>query len=332
LKMMTECLRLSEIGGTGLLLGLIFAALIAALSGGCSSTDPEDEVVPEVAPETVIVPAGSFAMGDGSSYCGQDERQVTLTRDFYLFQHEVTNQEYIEALQWAFDSGHATVVEHSVIDVLDGSAVELVDLLDPTCEIQFSDSTFTLRDVGRGINPDHPMKQVSWYGAARYCDWLSLQEERPRAYEHDGDWSCNDGDPYAAWGYRLPTDAEWEYAAQYNDGRTYPWGDQAYHDTLANYDKHVGWTTPVGTYPDAPAELGLSDMAGNIMEWCNDWHVCDTGTEDVTDPVGPESGDMRMLRGGDWSGSGNYLTCSIRRPQYPAVCNRDIGFRAARTK
>jgi formylglycine-generating enzyme required for sulfatase activity len=313
---------------------LVSAVLILALVGGCTSSKgptESDDDGPDVAPTSVLVTAGSFTMGDGSSYCGQDEREVTLTHDFHLFQHEVTNEEYVEALQWAYDNGHVTVTETSVQDGLDESTAELVDLSDWSCEIQFTEGTFSIRDVGAGLNPDHPVKQVSWYGAARYCDWLSLQENRPRAYEHSGDWTCNGGDPYGARGYRLPTDAEWEYAAQYNDERIYPWGNEAPHDTLANYGSATGWTTPAGAYPDAPAELGLSDMAGNIMEWCNDWHVCEVGTEPVTNPAGPAGGTMRMLRGGAWNGSGNYLTCAIRRPQDPGLCNRDIGFRAART-
>jgi formylglycine-generating enzyme required for sulfatase activity len=315
------------------LAALCISAMLVMFLGGCSDdngpTGSDD--VPDVAPQSIRVSAGSFTMGDAISYCGQNECEVTLTRDFLLFQHEVTNEEYIEALQWAFDNGYVTVEDNSVLDALDGSTVELVDLLDATCEVAFSDSSFSLRDVGHGINPDHPMKQVSWYGAVRYCDWLSMQEQLPRAYAHTGDWACNGGDPYGAEGYRLPTDAEWEYAAQYDDERIYPWGNEAYDDTLANYENATGWTTPVGTYPDAPAELGLSDMAGNIMEWCNDWHVCEIATDPVTDPVGPAAGEMRMLRGGAWNGSGNYLTCAIRRPQYPTICNRDIGFRAART-
>ena len=311
---------------------MLIGALVAlVLTGGCASSTGPTEAEPDVAPESVLVPAGSFTMGDGTSYCGIDERDVTLTRDFRLFQHEVTNEEYVEALQWAYDNAYVTVTRSAVLDDMDGSTEELVDLDAPTCEIAFSDGVFSVKDGGSGPNLDHPVKEVSWYGAVRYCDWLSLQEHLPRAYEHSGDWSCNGGDPYGAAGYRLPTDAEWEYAAQFDDERIYPWGNQPPADTLANYESATGWTTPVGTYPDAPAALGLSDMAGNIMEWCNDWHVCDIGADPVVDPTGPVDGTMRMLRGGAWNGSRNYLTCAIRRPQNPNVCNRDIGFRGART-
>ena len=318
-----------------LLVLLLSAVLTLGVIGGCtSSTSPgesDDDDGPGVAPEAVLVSAGSFIMGDGGAYCGQDEREVTLTRDFHLFQHEVTNQEYIDALQWAYDNGRVTVTATSVQDNLDGSSVELLDLDDWACEIEFTRSVFSIRDAGHGLNPDHPVKEATWYGAARYCDWLSLQESLARAYEHGGDWACNGGDPYGAGGYRLPTDAEWEYAAQYDDERTYPWGSEVPDDSRANYDDHVGWTTPADTYPDAPVELGLSDMAGNMLEWCNDWHLCDLGTASVTDPAGPESGSDRELRGGAWNGPGGFLRCATRRPQDPGVSNRDIGFRAART-
>lgn len=285
--------------------------------------------------EMVLVPAGTFVMGDGLSYCGMDEHEVTLTRDFYLGQHDVTNQEYMEALQWAFDHGHVVASTVSVWDNLDGSTMELLDLDGSGCEISFTGDVFSLRDAGHGINPDHPVLEVTWYGAARYCDWLSLQLDLQRAYEHSGDWSCNGGDPYGAEGYRLATDAEWEYAAQFNDERIYPWGDDAPDCSRANFFDNpeycAGWTTPVGSYPDAPAALGLSDMGGNVWRWFNDRHQCALGTNPVTDPTGPASGSYRVFRGGSWADYGGRLRCANRHAGLPSHSNNGIGFRIART-
>jgi len=282
-------------------------------------------------PGMAAVPAGVFIMGDGVASCGTDQRQVTLTHDFYLGQHEVMNLEYLEAVQWAYDQGYVTASEnYRVEDNLDGSHVMLLDL-SGSCEIAFTGGTFVLRDAGHGINPDHPVKHVTWYGAARYCDWLSLQAGLPRAYQHSGDWACNGGAPYGAEGYRLPTDAEWEYAAQWDDERIYPWGDGPPECSLANYSGCVGWTSPVGSYPGAPAALGLSDMAGNVWEWCNDWHVCYLGTTAVTDPTGPSSGSSRVGRGGSWYYDGTHLRCAIRSMYDPTSSNFNIGFRSART-
>ena len=100
-----------------------------------------------VVPAMVVVPAGVFIMGDGAAYCGMDEHEVTLTRGLYLGQHEVTNQEYLEAVQWAYDHGHVNADPTSVWDNLDGSSQQLLDLDDVHCEIQFDGAgSFYLRE------------------------------------------------------------------------------------------------------------------------------------------------------------------------------------------
>jgi formylglycine-generating enzyme required for sulfatase activity len=219
-----------------------------------------------------------------------------------------------------------------------GSTEELVDLNGEGCEIAFSNGVFGIHDAGHGINPDHPVKQVTWHGAAAYCDWLSLKEGLPQAYDH-GTWRCNGADPYRAQGYRLPTDAEWEYAAQYHDERIYPWGNEEPDCARANGGDPpcMSWTTPVGSYPAEKTigGRGLYDMAGNMMEWCNDWFQCQA-TPRPTDPPGPSSGSKwRVLRGGSSTSDATWFRCSARfwtvygaftwgRPIY--------GFRIARTE
>lgn len=231
-----------------LMAGIVLFGLIAMMMAGSSSaeydvnrnlvvhTDGGDQSFPlsevinltftmDLPDGMVAVSGGIFTMGDGVSACGVDQREVTLTRNFFLGQHEVTNQEYLEAVQWAYDNGYVTATTSSVMDNLDGSTVSLLNVGGGDSEIGFAAGEFFLRDAGHGINPEHPVKMVTWYGAVRFCDWLSLKAGLPRAYEHTGDWSCNGGDPYSAAGFRLPTDAEMEYACQYNDERMYPWGN-----------------------------------------------------------------------------------------------------------
>ncbi|MCK4412017.1 MAG: SUMF1/EgtB/PvdO family nonheme iron enzyme [Candidatus Eisenbacteria sp.] len=295
-----------------------------------------------VPPPMVFVPAGFFVMGDGSAHCGIDEREVVLTRGFYIGQREVTNQEYLDALQWAYDRGYVTASVASANDHLDGSSAQLLELADEDCEIQFDgEKSFFLREAPsgyaqaaypQGYSPaKHPVKEVTWQGATRYCDWLSMQAGLPRAYEHGGDWSCNGGDPYAAEGYRLPTDAEWEYAAQYDDERAYPSGNVDPDCSQANYEGCIGWTAPLGSYAVAPEALGLADMAGNMWEWCDDWYVCDLGTASEIDPVGAMAGSTRVVRGGVWYHARSYMRCAFRTDREPSHTSGGHGFRIART-
>jgi hypothetical protein len=179
-----------------------------------------------------FVPAGTFMMGDDEDgvYYTSPAHQITLTRDFYLSTCHVTNQDYMEAVQWAYDNGFVTATEVSVLGETTG---ELLDLDAEACEITFSAGVFGLREspstYAQGAYPtgydpaDHPVKEVSWFGAACYCDWISIQDDLEPYYVDNWDQSITH-DPYTSPGYRLPTEAEWEYAASYADERLYPWG------------------------------------------------------------------------------------------------------------
>jgi len=283
-----------------------------------------------------LVPHGTYTMGGDEWSCGTSVHTVTLTRDFFLAQYEVTNQQYLDLLQWAYDHGFVTVSGSHVLDLLDPASVLLVDLASPYCEIQFADGSFALRNSGHGINPDHPVKSVSWYGAAAYCNWLSLREGLPRAYDHHT-WQPVSGSLYEQSGYRLPSEAEWERAAKYDDDRLYPWGDESPTCSRANYAACGSWTLPVGSLPAEKSIGGVAmyDMAGNAFEWCADWFACDLGTDPVTDPEGPASGDDRFFRGGGTSaGLDEELMCSFRNDAWarsPDYTGGDVGFRCART-
>jgi formylglycine-generating enzyme required for sulfatase activity len=303
----------------------------------------------DLIPEMVLVPAGVFTMGSGVAECGTDQREVTLTRDFHIGTTEVTNQQFMDALQWAYDRGYVTATTSAVYDNLDGSTVELAVLDGPDSELQFDGAgTFYLREAPcgdaqmaypDGYDPaDHPVMLVTWYGSARYCDWLSMHAGLPRAYEHTGDWACNAGDPYSAQGFRLPTDAEWEYAAQFDDERTYPWGNEDPSCSRANYyhliqGYCVGWTAPAGSLPGAPSigEGLLFDLGGNVRERVNDWHICNLGTTPETDPPGPASGTYKVSRGGSWLGNDHELMSAGRNCLPPDWPDRATGFRIART-
>lgn len=161
---------------------------------------------------------------------------------------------------------------------------------------------------------EHPVVQVSWTDAVAFCEWLS------RRVSGEGD------DEHLV---RLPTEAEWEYAARGEPGRRYPWGDEAPSDRRANFRSEVGDTTPIGSYPEGATPDGIYDLAGNVWEWCGDWFG-DYPPEDENDPTGLPSGASRVLRGGAFSGSPSLLRASYRLDARPDSRGATFGFRVVR--
>jgi formylglycine-generating enzyme required for sulfatase activity len=150
---------------------------------------------------------------------------------------------------------------------------------------------------------EHPVIEVSWYGARAYCEWS---------------------------GGRLPTEAEWEYAARGPDSPIYPWGNQSPTCDLANYLGCVGAPTEVGSYMDGASWVGALDMSGNVWEWVNDGY--DSGfyvNAPTENPAVIETGSNRVLRGGAWDCSGQCVRAADRFDDEPASHNSYVGFRCA---
>ena len=137
---------------------------------------------------------------------------------------------------------------------------------------------------------------------------------------------------FAAWkGKRLPTEAEWERAAKGNmDSRRYPWGGEEPSPLRGNYGRVFEMTTPVGSFPDGASPYNCMDMAGNVWEWCEDWYNSEyyKGSPPLN-PMGPISGEMKVVRGGSWSYLPWALRVSYRYGHYPDIRLYSIGFRCA---
>ncbi|MBK8164331.1 MAG: formylglycine-generating enzyme family protein [bacterium] len=306
-------------------------------SATCRLRVTADDGQSEVPAGFVAITPGTFMMGSPTTEPGraggETQHQVTLTHGFYMQATEVTNQQYRDLVQWAYDNGYVTATSASVRDALDGSTQELLDL-DGYREISFSGGTFTV-DAGKA---NHPVLQVTWYGSVAYCDWLSLQQGLPRAYSHST-WQCNAGNPYTAPGYRLPTEAEWEYACRAGTQTPFNTGSCLDAGTEANYygsypytgcpaGPYVGWTVPVGSYP--ANAFGLYDMHGNLWEWCNDGYGTYGGT--VTDPVGAGAGNARVFRGGSWGSVAQDCRSAYRNACDPYYYSPfGVGFRPVRS-
>jgi formylglycine-generating enzyme required for sulfatase activity len=195
-------------------------------------------------------------------------------------------------------------------------------------------------------NESQPVVRITWAQAARYCNWLSDQESLPHFYEVDGEDVV--GFNPEATGYRLPTEAEWEWAAR-TDGsgvqRKYSWGENLppppkagnfadvtsrnyLGQVLFDYDDSYLGTAPVGSF--TPNQYGLYDLAGNVAEWVHDYYGALGALGGVeVDPLGPTEGQFHSIRGSSWAhGSVTELRLSFR--DFGEEPRDDVGFRVAR--
>jgi formylglycine-generating enzyme required for sulfatase activity len=316
-------------------------AVIVFLMAGCrtkSDTVVATLVIPAEDPAVVIInpadmiriTAGTFMMGspNGSGdingddaepgrYSNETLHEVTLTGSFYIGRYPVTQAQYKA--------------------VMNGE----------------NPSFFTGDNL--------PVEMVSWFDAIVFCNRLSMLEGFSPAYSISGSIDPEDwGDVptsvrhenYVSWiavtivpdsnGYRLPTEAQWEYSCRAGTITAFNWGSDQISSVQANFDASGNLfndspagekrdsTTEVGSF--APNEWGLYDKHGNVFEWCWDWYDANfySSQDAGTDPTGPESGTDRVVRGGAWSHNGRYLRSACRGYTFPFNRYDCIGFRLVR--
>jgi len=330
---------------------VVLAVAAAAAGGQVSSGAQAGQTAGTTYDGFVLVRGGSFQMGDlwGDGPWAMQEapaREVEVD-DFLLAKHEVTVAEFSRFVE---ATGYKTAAE------VDGPAIAK--------ERAKRDPTY--KDTGRyrywrdhwfKQGPDHPVVMVAWEDAIVYCNWLSRQKGLPPAYdEKTGGLLAADGQPTTdvrmVKGYRLPTEAEWEFAAR-ERGRKVRFGNgqDVARSTEMNFDaagtgemvpslrmpkdnmypyneKGIDRdsTTPVGSF--RANALGLFDMSGNAWEWCSDTSGPEYPTERRVNPCGQE-GDGHVIRGGMHDTDAKACRASARIGWYRRACCPGSGFRLA---
>jgi len=243
--------------------------------------------------EMLYVPAGEFLMGsaeaDHTAAADEKPAHTVYLEAFWIDQTEVTNARYVRFLNAL--GGYQGVCGGR-------------DCLET--KVEDADS-HVLRQAGRftvenGFE-DHPLIEVSWYGAQAYCEWA---------------------------GARLPTEAEWEKAARGVDGRLYPWGNAAPDCGKAQYGDCAGKTIPAGSRPAGASPYGALDMAGNVWEWVADgYDPAYYAGSPAQNPQGAGSSKHKAFRGGSWGYLLKFIRTTDRARNSPTYAGLNLGFRCA---
>jgi len=314
-----------------------------------SGSDPDGDVLTyDVYFGTDSTPDNGELLSNNQS--GTNYSPATLEYEtVYYWKIVASDGEYeTEGDVWSFTSGDE--VSYGDLIFVEGGSFEMGDHFNEgsSNELPVHDVTLNSFYIGQyevtqgeyaavmGSNPAHsygvgdnyPVYYVTWYNAVEYCNALSIQEGLTPCYDLT-DWSCD----FSVNGYRLPTEAEWEYASRggmnWTDnyrysGTTDNLGAYAWYNPNSGYQSHE-----VGT--KLPNQLDIYDMSGNVWEWCNDWYSSDYySSSPVNNPTGPDSGSYRLIRGGGWSNDAS--VCRVANCHYysPGSSYFYVGFRILR--
>ncbi len=263
-------------------------------------------------PVMISVSDGTFQMGCRSGRddinglsCSSDEspEHMVTVSNFRMSKYEITNAQYVEFLNAVGANSNGSFTD------TDFGTVEYIDMDDSDVMIVHDGSSFVVRSHSIDLS-NYPVIEVTWYGANAYARWL---------------------------GGRLPTEAEWEFAArggtssqgyQFSGSNTV--GSVAWYSDNSNSNGQSNYenikTHPVGTL--AANELGFHDMSGNVLEWCQDWYSSSYYDESpLSNPQGPNSGTLRVLRGGSWFNSARVVRAVNRLGNVPSFSSDFNGFR-----
>lgn len=249
------------------------------------------------------IPSGSFTMGSPSSEYDsggwESQYSVVLTKPFLCADKEIAFKQLLPVLQWAFEAGKIVVEPEGVFNAIGSDRKKLISFVTYS-PIDFTDGVFSYI----GQSDERIAAELTWYGAVAFCDWLNELAGLAPVYDTASSWSTT-GNVYESRGYRLPTEAEWEYACRAGSITAFSNGEMSNpfcHELVLD---EIGWycgnMDQFQYLPGMkiPNSWGLFDMHGGRAEWCYDWANEYPGFE-VVDPVSEVPSYYRVLRGGGW--------------------------------
>ena len=242
----------------------------------------------------IFVPGSTFQMGSDNGSIDEKPVHTVSVDDFYIGQYEITNREYIDFLN-----------EKKVLPNGSYNNKEYIDMNDINCAIGYRNEKFYFKGSKYANDEDCPVTEVTWFGADAYCKWK---------------------------GGRLPTEAEWEYAARGgNNSVGYIYSGSSNLSEVAWFkDNSDNKTHTVGR--KQPNELDIYDMSGNVWEWCNDWFANDYfSISNSNNPKGPSVGNYRVIKGGSWGNDISDCRITTRNRSRPNVSGYTGGFRIVKS-
>lgn len=274
---------------------------------------PEEEKFFLLKPEMFLIPEGFFYMGSEKGLKNEKPVHKVRLNSFFMSRNLVTNEMYCQFLN---SQGNQ---KESGSEWIKLSKAPYCGIEEETVSGNFS------------VKPGYekiPVIYVNWYGAIAYCNWLSETESLEPSYGPPDKRGKNPSLWLKKNGYRLPTEAEWEYACRTGTENTYYWGDNINDDYL--WYKNNSDNKPQPVSQKKPNNYGLYDMAGNVFEWCNDWFN-DYSEEEQINPAGPETGSYKVGRGGSYTSKEQACRSTIRSGTNPKLHIKDTGFRLVRS-
>ncbi len=278
----------------------------------------EVQVKVPISDNLILIPGGTFNMGDleGINPMALPVHSVEID-SFYISPFEVTHMEYIEFLNSVDASPEGILSGHEMINMLSGDLA-----------IKYRNNFyFSGSKTAKSINC--PMIEVTWWGAVEYCNWLSKEAGLKPVYlfKADGTVICD----WAGRGYRLPTEAEWEFAARGGGREDRKWSGTNIESEVKNFAWYLEnsntQTHAVGQ--KSSNGLGLYDMTGNVWEWCWD-PMGGYDSNNQINPVGADTSRNRVIRGGSWNYPVSVVLCSYRGYGSPSGSYSFLGFRVSR--